>query len=133
MLFPPNPASGVPIYLQIMEQIKHAITTGAVRPGEQIPSIRKVAEDLVINPNTVAKAYRELEHQGVIEMRTGMGAFARANGEIDRTTHRLAKAEPLVRTLLDQLEELGLEEEEIRRLFESQFLRNRQPEKVGKE
>jgi GntR family transcriptional regulator len=116
-----------------MEQLKHAITTGEVRPGEQIPSIRKVAEDLVINPNTVAKAYRELEHQGVIEMRSGMGAFVKANGEISETTERLAKAAPLVRALLDQLEVLGLGEEEIRRLFESQFLMNKQTEKVGKE
>ena len=60
----PNPSSGVPIYLQLMEQVKHAIETGALRPGEQLPSIRPLAEELVINPNTVAKVYRELEHEG---------------------------------------------------------------------
>jgi GntR family transcriptional regulator len=92
-----------------------------------------VAEDLVINPNTVAKAYRELEHQGVIEMRSGMGAFVRANGQMDEKVQRIAKAEPLVRVLLNHLERLGLGEEEIRRLFESQFLMRKQPEKVGKE
>src|SRR5262249_47178100 len=59
LLFRPNPALGVPIYLQLMEQVKHAIETGALRPGEQLPGIRPLAEELVINPNTVAKAYRE--------------------------------------------------------------------------
>ena len=69
------PSSGVPIYLQLMEQVKHAIETGALKPGEQLPSIRPLAEELVMNPNTVAKAYRELEHEGVIELRQGAGAF----------------------------------------------------------
>src|SRR5439155_1258295 len=75
MIFRPNPSSGVPIYLQLMEQVKHAIETGALRPGEQLPGIRPLAEELVINPNTVAKAYRELEHEGVIELRHGAGSF----------------------------------------------------------
>ncbi len=80
MLFRTNPSSGVPIYLQLMEQVKHAIETGALRPGEQLPGIRPLAEELVMNPNTVAKAYRELEHQGVIELRHGAGAFVSAHG-----------------------------------------------------
>src|SRR4026208_2522988 len=80
MLFRPNPSSGVPIYLQLMEQVKHASDTGALRPGEQLPWIRPLAEELVINPNTVAKAYRELEHEGVIELRHGAGAFVSAAG-----------------------------------------------------
>ncbi len=54
MFFRPNPASGVPVYIQLMEQVKHFIETGALRPGDQLPAIRKVAEDLVVNPNTVA-------------------------------------------------------------------------------
>jgi len=56
MLFKPNPSSGVPIYHQLMEQVKHSVETGALRPGEQLPGIRPLAEALVINPNTVAKA-----------------------------------------------------------------------------
>ena len=75
MLFRPNPSLGVPIYLQLMEQVKHAIETGALQPGDQLPGIRPLAEQLVINPNTVAKAYRELEHEGVIDLRHGAGAF----------------------------------------------------------
>ena len=62
-----NFSSGVPIYLQLMEQIKHAIDTGAIREGEQLPTIRKVAEELAMNPNTVAKAYRDLQREGIVE------------------------------------------------------------------
>ncbi|PYS45305.1 MAG: GntR family transcriptional regulator, partial [Acidobacteria bacterium] len=68
-----NPSSGVPLYLQLIEQVKHAIETGAIRAGEQLPSVRKMAEDLVINPNTVARAYRDLEHEGIIELKHGIG------------------------------------------------------------
>ena len=89
MLLRPNPSSGVPIYLQLMEQIKHGIETGALRAGEQLPGIRPLAEELVINPNTVAKAYRELEHEGVIELRHGAGAFVSANAPVpDRASKR---------------------------------------------
>ena len=91
MLFRPNPASGVPVYLQLIEQVKHAIDMGALSPGDQLPPIRRVAEELVINPNTVAKAYRELEHEGVIELRQGTGAFVSANGRAGarRCTRRM--------------------------------------------
>src|SRR5262245_9982053 len=75
MLFRLNPSSGIPIYLQLMEQVKHAVETGALRAGDQLPAIRKLAEDLVMNPNTVVRAYRELEHEGIIELRHGSGAF----------------------------------------------------------
>ena len=80
MLFRSNPASAVPVYLQLIEQVKHAIDVGALRPGDQLPAIRRVAEELVINPNTVAKAYRDLEHDGIIELRHGSGAFVSDNG-----------------------------------------------------
>ena len=93
MLFRPNPSSGVPIYLQLMEQVKHAIETGALRPGEQLPGMRPLAEELVINPNTVAKAYRELEHEGVIELRHGAGAFVSANAQAKKLTDKLRAAQ----------------------------------------
>ena len=91
MLFRPNPSSGVPIYLQLMEQVKHAIETGALRPGEQLPGIRPLAEELVINPNTVAKAYRELEHEGVIELRHGAGAFVSATRGAKKADRQAAR------------------------------------------
>ena len=86
MIFRSNPSSGVPVYLQLIEQVKHAIDVGALTPGDQLPALRRVAEDLVINPNTVAKAYRDLEHEGVIELRQGAGAFVAEHGRAGRVS-----------------------------------------------
>ena len=119
MIFRPNPASGVPIYLQLMEQVKHSIETGALRAGEQLPGIRPLAEQLVINPNTVAKAYRELEHEGVIELRQGAGAFVSSNGPARKLTERMRAAQGIVAGAIDRLRDKGLTDEEIRRLVEA--------------
>src|SRR5262245_48081134 len=127
MLFRPNPASGVPVYLQLIEQVKHAIDVGALRPGDQLPGIRRVAEDLVINPNTVAKAYRDLEHEGVIELRQGAGAFVADNRRGDRIA-QVKAARPVMQAALDRCVAAGLTLDEIRRLFEAEMLRlNEQP------
>jgi GntR family transcriptional regulator len=75
MIFRVTPSSGIPLYLQLMGQIRHAVETGALREGDQLPTIRKVAVDLVMNPNTVVRAYRELEHEGVVELKHGSGAY----------------------------------------------------------
>ena len=121
MLFRPNPSSGVPIYLQIMEQVKHSIETGALRPGEQLPGIRPLAEELVINPNTVAKAYRELEHEGVIELRQGAGAFVSANAAARRSTDKQRASQQLVAQTVEKLRAEGMSDEEIRRLVEAEL------------
>src|SRR5512142_3106995 len=108
MLFRPNPALGVPIYVQLMEQVKHAIETGALRPGEQLPGIRPLAEELVINPNTVAKAYRELEHEGVIDLRHGAGAFVADGAGRSQTQEAHRGAQPIVSAAIDKLRARGL-------------------------
>ena len=123
MLFRPNPASGVPIYLQLMEQVKHAIETGALRVGDQLPGIRPLAEELVINPNTVAKAYRELEHDGVIELRHGAGAFVTGAAREKKLTDRLRAGQAIVAAAMDKLRARGVTEAEIRRLFEAELTR----------
>jgi GntR family transcriptional regulator len=119
MLLRPNPSSGVPIYLQLMEQVKHSIETGALRPGEQLPGIRPLAEELVINPNTVAKAYRELEHEGVIELRHGAGAFVSVNAGAKKLTDKLRAGQTIVASAVERLRARGVTDEEIRRLFEA--------------
>ena len=121
MLFRPNPSSGVPIYLQLMEQVKHGIETGALRPGEQLPGIRPLAEELVINPNTVAKAYRELEHEGVIELRQGAGAFVSGNAGAKKLTDNIRAGQALVADAIEKLRARGVTDEEIRRLFEAEL------------
>lgn len=119
MIFRLHPNSGVPIYLQIMEQIKHAVENGVLRPGDQLPSMRKLAETMVMNPNTVAKAYRELEHEGLIELRQGAGAFISENINTKALTDRMQTARPIVDRAVERLLALGLSEEEIKRLIDA--------------
>ena len=121
MIFRTNPSLGVPIYLQLMEQVKHAVETGALRPGDQLPGIRPLAEELVVNPNTVAKAYRELEHGGVIELRHGAGAFVSASAKGRKPTDKVRLAQPIVTAAIDKLRAKGLSDEEIRRLVEAEL------------
>jgi len=121
MLFRTNPSLGVPIYLQLMEQVRHAIGTGALRPGEQLPGIRPLAEELVINPNTVAKAYRELEHEGVLELRHGSGAFVSQNAGAKKVTDKLRAGQVVVATAVEKLRARGVSDEEIRRLVEAEL------------
>src|SRR5829696_7593043 len=113
ILFPPNPTTGVPIYLQLKEQVKHSIETGALRAGEQLPAIRPLAEELVINPNTVAKAYRELEHEGVVELGHGAGAFVCASIRPKKDTDKLRAGQLVVAAAVDKLRARGLSDEEI--------------------
>src|SRR5262245_37500153 len=122
MIIKPNPSLGVPIYLQLVEQVKHAIETGALRPGDQLPGMRPLAEELVINANTVAKAYRELEREGVIELRHGAGAFvAHAAPRGAKAAEKFRAAQPIVAGAVERLRERGVGDEEIRRLFEAEL------------
>ncbi len=121
MLFRTNPSSGVPIYLQLMEQVKHAIETGALRTGDQLPGIRPLAEELVINPNTVAKAYRELEHDGVIELRHGAGAFVSGQARTRKVTDAIRAGQAIVSATVEKLRARGVSDDEIRRLFEAEL------------
>ncbi len=119
MLLRLNQSSGIPLYLQLMEQLKHAIETGDLRAGDQLPTIRKLAEDLVMNPNTVARAYRELEHEGVIELRHGLGAFVRES--IVVRTRDMRKARVIVQSAIARLASLHFSEDEMRRLVENEL------------
>ena len=119
LIFRLNHASGIPLYLQLMEQVKHAIETGALRAGEQLPAIRKLAEDLVMNPNTVVRAYRELEHEGIIEVRHGSGAYI-SESEAGRIK-LIRRGQALMQTTLEKLTSLGLSEPEIRRVVENEL------------
>lgn len=124
MIFHVNPASGVPIYVQLMEQLRHGLETGALRAGEQLPPLRKIAEDLVINPNTVARAYRELEQEGVIEIHHGSGAFVTSSASGLKKISRGARA--IMQSAVERLATAGLAEDEIRRLLENELSRLRQ-------
>lgn len=119
MVFRVNPQSGVPIYLQLIHQVRHAIELGALRPGDQLPGIRKLAQELVMNPNTVAKAYREMEHAGLIVLRHGAGAFVAEHDSDGRQA--IQKGRAVVHRAVTALKNLGLDEGAIRRLLESEL------------
>jgi GntR family transcriptional regulator len=125
-----NPSSGTPLYLQLLEHLKHSIETGAIRAGEQLPSVRKMAEDLVINPNTVVRAYRDLERDGIVVLKHGSGVFVRES--IVARTDLMKKAEPILRSAVDRLEALDLTEEEIRRLMENELALRRTAKQTRK-
>jgi GntR family transcriptional regulator len=121
MLFQLNFKSGKPVYLQLVDQVKAAAASGAVHPGEPLPSIRPLAEELRVNRNTVAKAYAELETQGVIETVAGKGCFVRANNSPYK---KEVRRELLAATLDDavvQAHHLQIGKAEFLRIAEERF------------
>ena len=123
-----NAQSGVPIYLQLIEQVRHAVETGALRAGDQLPGIRKVAEDLVINPNTVAKAYREMEHVGLITLRHGAGAFV-AEAVQHAAPKDMQKGRVVLQRAIAAARGFGLDEGEIRRLVDAELVQSEEVQK----
>jgi GntR family transcriptional regulator len=122
MIFRLSPASGHPLYLQLMEQVRHAVETGVLQDGDLMPGIRTLAEELVISHNTVAKAYMELQHEGLLELRHGSGAYISAPRSAKSRTSKLLKAQTKVRNVVEDLRDDGFASDEIRRLFESQLI-----------
>jgi GntR family transcriptional regulator len=125
-----NPASGTPLYLQLVEHLKHSVATGAIKAGEQLPSVRRMAEDLLINPNTVVRAYRDLESEGIVELRHGSGVFV--SETVSARTSLMKRAEPIVRSAVDRLEAIDLSEDDIRRLMENELGLRRTARQVKK-
>lgn len=122
MLFRLTDSAGQPRYLQLMQQIRHAIESGALNDGDQLPSIRALAEELVVSPGTVTKAYSELEHEGFITMHHGAGAFVCVSRRARRLGDKVQAARERVDDLIGELRDDGLLDAEIRRLFESCLL-----------
>lgn len=102
------PASGVPIYRQIVDQMKHLIASGRLAPGDEVPAIRKLAETLLVNPNTVARAYRELEMMGLLSKRQGAGTYVSAAGSPLARRERLRIIRERVDGLLAEAQHLGI-------------------------
>lgn len=121
MQFQLNFKSGKPVYLQMVDQVKAAAASGAVRAGEPLPSIRPLAETLRVNRNTVAKAYAELESQGVIETIAGKGCFVRANGSPYKKTVRLELLTQAVDEAVVQAHHLQVDKTDLLRLVDERF------------
>jgi GntR family transcriptional regulator len=121
MIFKVDPQAGQPLYLQLMQQIRHAIDTGVLQRGDQLPGIRTLAEEIVVSHTTVAKAYSELAHEGLIEIRQGSGAFISARSGGKSRSERVRLAQERVRMLVEDLQHDRFSAEEIRRLFEAEL------------
>ena len=115
-IFTVDPRSGVPIYLQLIEQVKRGVALGTLAAGEQLPTVKALALELTVNPNTVARAYRDLERDGVIETSPGRGSFVRNNGTASSEL-RTDVAEPALDNAIRTAKGLGLDSNEVRRLF----------------
>ncbi|GAA3163536.1 GntR family transcriptional regulator [Nonomuraea sp. NPDC049421] len=108
--------SGVSTYLQLVHQVKQALRLGTLRPGDQLPTAREVVERLAINPNTVLKAYRELEREGLVEGRPGMGTFVR-QGIAGATLADHTRLRRSLESWVRDARAAGLDEEDLRALF----------------
>lgn len=121
MLLHVNPSSGVPLYLQIQNQVKHAVSAGALKHGDALPSVRKLAADLRINPNTVARAYTELERDAVIRTVPGGGTFV-ADGQPGLLkAERVRRLRPHARQVAVEGFQLRLSAEDIIALVQSEL------------
>jgi GntR family transcriptional regulator len=122
MVFALNFKSGKPVYLQVVDQVKAAVASGAARAGDPLPSIRPLAEELRINRNTIAKAYTELESQGVIETSAGRGCFIA--GDQPSPLRKDARVKLLAEDIDEaviQAHHLQVDKDEFLRLAEDRF------------
>ena len=110
--------SGIPPYLQIVQQVKHALRLGMIGPGDQLPTIKQVVADVAINPNTVLKAYRDLEREGLVKGRAGVGTFVLRRPDGPPPTLQAQLRRSLDRWLRSAFD-AGLDHESIASLFES--------------
>lgn len=111
-----NTRDGVPIYLQVVNQIKYLVAAGRLSAGEELPPIRVLAEKLVVNPNTIARAYRELELGGIVEKRRTAGTYVSDQGSPLARKERLKILTDRIDQLLAESEQMGVSLEEVTRL-----------------
>jgi len=121
MVFELNYKSAKPVYLQVVDQVKAAVASGAAREGDPLPSIRPLAEELRINRNTIAKAYAELEHQGVIESLAGKGCFITRQPSPLRKDARLKLLTEEIDAAVIAAMHLQIDQAEFVRLAEDRF------------
>lgn len=120
---------GVPIYVQVMQQIKYLVASGRLQPGDELPSIRTLAEQLIVNPNTIARAYRELETAGVVEKRRTAGTFVAEAGSPLARKERLRLLRQRIDQLLVEAFQMGFELDEVLKLVEQSELNSQPPRK----
>lgn len=125
-----DPRSGVATYLQIVRQVEEALRLGTIEVGDQLPTVRDVCADLAINPNTVAKAYRELEREGLVVARQGRGTFVASTLTPAASLPHYERLRVALERWLADADEAGLDEDGIRALI-STTLRERLARRVA--
>jgi GntR family transcriptional regulator len=123
-------SDGIPIYIQIVNQVKYLVASGRLASGEELPPIRVLAEKLVVNPNTVARAYRELEAAGVVEKRRTAGTFVSEAGSPLARRERIKILTERIDALLAEARQMGVEVSEIIELIARRDLAM-QPQQIG--
>lgn len=115
--------SGVPIYVQIVEQVRHAIEVGGFGPGERLPTVRRLAGDLAIAPNTIVKAYNELQGAGLVESRPGVGTVVAEGVEEVARERQVAEIFHRLRKLVRDAAALGVSEDDLWTSLDSEYER----------
>ncbi|MBP8819536.1 MAG: GntR family transcriptional regulator [Syntrophomonadaceae bacterium] len=113
-----NPRSSTPIYQQVVDGVKELVARGILVPGERMPTVRELAVELSLNPNTIAKAYQKLEQEGIIETMRSRGTFVAGRTEVLDKEMAREQLEGLVEKVLVEAYHLGLNREDIKQLFE---------------
>lgn len=116
-----QPASPIPMYLQIVDQVRHGIVAGLLKPDDELPSVRALASKHLINPNTVARAYLELEREGLVSKKRGTGTYISHQAAGWRPEHRSKIAAALLDNALSTALEFGFPANQIRALFEERL------------
>ena len=116
-----NTGSATPIYKQITDQVRLAVATGRLAVGDQLPSVRALAEELVINPNTVARAYTDLAREGLIESRAGRGVFLTRKRKMFTREEGRRRLEPLLEGLIGEAMVMDFTPTELREAFEKKL------------
>jgi GntR family transcriptional regulator len=118
-----DPRSGVPIYVQLVEGVRHALAVGTLEPGERLPTVRALAKELTIAPNTVVKAYNELQRMGLIESRPGIGTVAVGDTEGAVREQQVEALHERIRVLVRDAVGLGVTEDELWERLDGEFER----------
>lgn len=116
-----DPSNGIAIYDQVVRQIKFAVARGAVKPGNRVPSVREMARELAINPNTVARAYQQLQSDGVLEQVRGLGLEVAVDAVKHCRSERKKLVQDRVQQALAEAKQSGIEGDELRQLVDKQL------------
>jgi GntR family transcriptional regulator len=121
MLIRVQPGSGVPIYLQIESQVKHAIAAGALKLDDALPPVRRLAADLRVNPNTVARAYQNLERDGILRTIPGGGSYVNSQSSGLLKSEKLRRLRPMATQLAVEAKQLRLTRVDLLHLLENSY------------